>query len=77
MKVVFVNNDIGYDTCLNNISINKIYEVNHIERTFSVELGQSFTLYNIVLDNGRVGNRNSKLFITLDEFRNKQIEKIL
>jgi len=76
MKVVFVNTDIGHDTCLHGLTLHKIYEVVDFDTFFSLELGHSVTLYNIQIDNGTTGNRNAKLFITLEEFRNKQIEKI-
>ncbi len=77
MKVVFVNTDIGHDTCLHGLTLNKTYEVVDVDTFFSIELGHPVTLYSIKIDNGTTGNRNAKLFITLEDFRNKQIEKIL
>lgn len=76
MKVVFVNTDIGHNTCFDDITLYKTYEVNHIERFFSLELGHNVTLYNIKTDTGKTGSRNAKLFIGQEEFRNKQIEKL-
>ena len=77
MKVVFANTDIGHDTCLHGLTLHKNYEVVDVDTFFSLELGHDVTLYNIQIDNGTTSNRNAKLFITLEEFRNKQIEKIL
>ena len=77
MKVVFVNTDIGHDTCLQGLTLHKTYEVVDVDTFFSIELGHPVTLYSIKIDNGTTGNRNARLFITLEEFRNKQIEKIL
>jgi hypothetical protein len=77
MKVVFVNTDIGHDTCLHGLTLNKTYEVVDVYTFFSIELGHPVTLYSIKMDKGTTGDRNARLFITLEEFRNKQIEKIL
>jgi hypothetical protein len=77
MKVVFVNTDIGHDTCLQGITLYKTYDVEDVDTFFSLELGHNVTLYSIKIDSGTKGNRNARLFITLEEFRNKQIEKIL
>lgn len=77
MKVVFMNTDIGHDTSLDYITLYKTYDVEDVDTFFSLELGHNVTLYSIKMDNKRTGNRNARLFITLEEFRNKQIEKIL
>jgi hypothetical protein len=77
MKVVFVNTEIGHDTCLHGLTLCKTYEVVDVDTFFSLELGHDVTLYDIKMDNGRTGKRNARLFIALEDFRNKQIEKIL
>jgi hypothetical protein len=77
MKVVFVNTEIGHDTCTDDITLYKTYHVEEEERFWSSELSCPVTLYNIKTDKGTFSKKNSKIFITLEEFRNKQIEKIL
>ena len=76
MKVVFVNTDIGHDTCLDDITLYNTYEVKEVESFWSLELSIIVTLYKIKTDNGRTGSRNAKLFVEQEKFRNKQIEKL-
>ena len=76
MKVVFVNTDIGHDTCLDDITLYKTYEVKEVESFWSLELSIIVTLYKIKTDNGKYLNRNANLFVGQEEFRNMQIEKL-
>jgi len=77
MKVVFVNKDIGYDTCLNDITLYKTYEVIKVEKFYSIDLKDIIKLYKIKTDKGYYSERNSKLFIEQKEYRNKRINEIL
>lgn len=76
MKVVFVNTDIGHDTCLDDITLYNTYEVKEVESFWSLELSIIVTLYKIKTDNGKYSNKNAKLFIGQSEFRSMQIEKL-
>lgn len=76
MKVIFVNTDIGYDTSLDYLTLNKTYEVEDVETFFSLELGQNVTLYNIITDNGEKLKKNSKVFITQEEIRNERLNEL-
>jgi hypothetical protein len=76
MKVIFVNTDIGYDTSLDYLTLNKTYEVEDVETFFSLELGQNVTLYNIITDNGKKLKKNAKVFITQEEIRNERLNEL-
>ena len=76
MKVVFVNTDIGHETCLDDITLYNTYEVKEVESFWSLELSIIVTLYKIKTDNGKYSNKNAKLFIGQSEFRSMQIEKL-
>ena len=76
MKVVFVNTDIGHDTCLDDITLYNTYEVKEVESFWSLELSIIVTLYKIKTDNGKYSIKNAKLFIGQSEFRSMQIEKL-
>ena len=76
MKVVFVNTEIGHDTCTDDITLYKTYHVEEVESFWSLELSIIITLYKIKTDNGKYSNKNAKLFIGQSEFRSMQIEKL-
>jgi hypothetical protein len=55
MKVVFVNTDIGHDTCLHGLTLNKTYEVVNVDTFFSIELGHPRN--SVQYKNGQRNNR--------------------
>ena len=77
MKVVFVNTEIGHNTCIDDITLYKTYHVDEEESFWSSELSCPVTLYKIKTDKGTFSKKNSKIFISLEDFRNNQITEIL
>ena len=77
MKVIYTGTDIGHDTCRDYLTLHKVYEVIEESSFCSPELGYTVTLYYIVFDRGKIYKRNSRLFVSLEEWRSQQIEKIL
>lgn len=77
MKVVFVNTEIGHNTCIDDLTLYKTYHVDEEESFWSSELSCPVTLYKVKTDKGTFSKKNSKIFISLEDFRNKQITEIL
>ena len=77
MKVIYTGTDIGHDTCRDYLTLHKAYDVIEESSFYSPELGYTVTLYFIVCDSGKTCKRNSRLFVSLEEWRSRQIEKIL
>lgn len=77
MKVVFVNTEIGHNTCIDDLTLYKAYHVEEEESFWSSELSCPVTLYKVKTDKGTFSKKNSKIFISLEDFRNKQITEIL
>ena len=77
MKVVFVNTEIGHNTCIDDLTLYKTYHVDEEESFWSSELSCPVTLYKIKTDKGTFSKKNSKIFISLEDFRNNQITEIL
>ncbi len=76
MKVVFVNTDIGYDTSLEGLTLNRTYEAEDAETFFSLELGCEVTLYNVITDNGEKHMKNARLFATQEEIREERLKEL-
>jgi len=71
MKAIYTGTDIGHDTCRDYLTLHKAYDVIEESSFYSPELG-----YFIVCDSGKTC-KNSRLFVSLEEWRSRQIEKIL
>ena len=76
-KVVFAKTDIGHNTCTDGLTLYKTYRVEDQETFFSFELSCPVTLYLIETDKGTFSKKNSKIFISLEEHRNNQLDKLL
>jgi hypothetical protein len=76
-KVVFAKTDIGHNTCTDGLTLYKTYHVEDQETFWSFELSCPVTLYLIETDKGTFSKKNSKIFISLEEHRNNQLDKLL
>ena len=74
MKVVCVNlgEHLNFETCTDFITIGKSYEVIYSDDA----IAGHYRLYTIKNDLGRIVVYNSSLFISIEEWRNKQLDAI-
>jgi len=73
MKVVCVNlgEHLNYETCTDFITIGKSYDV-----ICSSDFQQDYILYTIENDLGGVTRYNSRLFVSIEVWRDKQLDLI-
>ena len=82
MKVVCANlgENLGYETCIDHITVGKSYDVISQQQDFVINdsfITDYVTLYNLRNDKGDIIRYNKKLFLNLEEWREKQLNKIL
>ena len=82
MKVVCVNlgENLGYETCIDDITVGKSYDVISQHKDFIIRdslITDYVTLYNLRNDRGNIIRYNEKLFLNLEDWRKEQIDKIL
>ena len=82
MKVVCANlgEDLGYETYNEEITIGKSYKVISQHKEFNFPISNRgfgsdnvITLYTIINDEGKIVKYNKRLFMSIEEWRNKRI----
>jgi len=84
MKVVCVNlgENLGYETCIDDITVGKSYDVisQHKDYIIRGSTGSTITdyvtLYNLRNDKGNIIRYNNKLFLNLEDWRELRLKEI-
>ncbi len=72
MKVICINNTIGFSCA--PLTIGKAYDVLNIENYYTIRYSGIF--YQLMGDNDVVKCYYKEWFITLEEYRDKKLEKL-
>jgi len=81
MKVVCVNlgENLGYDTCIDHITVGKSYDVISQHGDYIIRgstITDYVTLYNLKNDKGNMIRYNKKLFLNLEDWREMRLNTI-
>jgi hypothetical protein len=81
MKVVCSNlgENLGYETCIDDITVGKSYDVISLHKDFIIRdslITDYVTLYNLRNDKGNIIRYNSKLFLNLEDWRELRLKEI-